>query len=186
MTITFKAFLKKFEALEANFGFKTNAILLPLIHGQLKDLSDDDFSRGFNAMMSKTRQEWGEVYNYGKTPTVADWPNLWSVKRKLTTQDTAKMEVEKILDNSRHYSSKWQPDHPTTKRVLKSQSLDQIHFDIHDRYNDNLKNKSFYTRDLIQKWLACNDLEADENLEIISSVKRLLPNFKTPLGLNNK
>ena len=186
MTITYKAFLKTFEALEANFGFKTNAILFPLIYEQLKDLSDDEFTKGFNAMMSKTRQEWGEVYNYGKTPTVADWPHLWGFKRKLTTEDTARLEVEKILDNSRHYSSKWEPEHPATKRVLKSQSLDKIHFDLHDPWNDKPEKKSFYTKDLIEKWLACNDVEAEENLEIASSVKKMLPNFNAPLGLNNK
>lgn len=182
MGISFEYFEKRFEVLEANFGFKTKAELIPFIYEQLKKLRPEEFDQGFNGLMSKSRQEWSEIYDYGKTPTVADWKNLFGGKRKLTVEDLARMEVEKILHESRHSFSSWKPENETTKRVLASfnNGLSTIHFELYDSYNENKKNLSFFRKDLIEKWLAFNDIKDEERgaLEIHHTVKNLLPNFK--------
>ena len=177
MTITYKAFLETFEALEANFNFKTNAKLIPLIYEQLKHLSDNDFTQGFNSLMAKTRQEWSEQYDYGKTPTVADWPNLWLKKTPLKLKDQAAVEVEKILHEARYSFSSWKPNHEVTKKLLDSVSLKTIHFDLFDTWNENHKNKDFYRKNLIERWIAFSSLVDEKPLGLDSRVVKALPKF---------
>ena len=181
MKVTFEYFEKRFEVLEANFGFKTKVEIIPFIFEQLKDLDQDEFDQGFNRLMSKTRQEWSEIYDYGKTPTVADWRGLFLGKRNLTIDALARMEIEKILLEAQSAYADWEPSHDITKKVIGSfkNGLATIHFDLFDHDNYNKCNIAFYRRDLMEKWMAYYDRRDEESgnlLENHSAVKNLPTN----------
>lgn len=104
MTIAYKYFEERIAILEMNFGFKVKAELLPFIYAKLKHLDKEQFDNNFNLLLQKTRKEWNEIFDYGKTPTIEDWKNFFTNKKQLTLEEIAKIEVDLDLEAEKYIS----------------------------------------------------------------------------------
>ena len=167
--MNYKTFADRFELIELNFNFKYSAKLLPLVYEQIKSMSDEEFNQGINRILSMTRTQWSEKYNYGKTPVIADWIELLSI------------ECKKMMREARFVYSNHVFKNKTTIKVINSlaNGIKTIHDDCFDPWNYNKKNKWVYEYRLVEKWLAFANDKHVENYTITSNnVKALLPNIK--------
>lgn len=178
--MNFKTFQQAFELIELNFNFQYNAKLLPLVYEQVRNLSDEDFKNGVNRILSMTRTEWAEKYDYGKTPTIADWKNLLSGNKNLTEDQQASVECEKIMQQARYPFSSSKFDNPITQRVVDSftYGLKTINYECHDSYNPNKLALGLMKRNLVEKWKAFADMKTIDSLKLEGKVKNLIPNLK--------
>lgn len=179
--MNFKTFADHFEVIELNFNFKYSAKLLPLVYEQIKGMSDEGFKQGVNKILSMNREQWSEKYNYGKTPVIADWIELLSGKKQLTQEQIASAECEKIMYEARYSFSSHVFENKTTQKVVNSFSrgIKTIHFEVFDTYNTSPKDRNWYKKDLVSKWLDYNNMiDLDTPMTIDDKVKALLPNIK--------
>jgi hypothetical protein len=177
--MNFKTFSDRFELIELNFNFKYNAKLLPLVYEQIKSMSDEEFNQGINRILLMTSEKWSEKYNYGKIPAIADWTELLSGKKKLTLNEIASAECEKIMYEARYGFSSHVFENETTRKVLSCfpRGIKTIHYDCFDSYNSSPKDKGWYKKDLVNKWLDLHNVKEIEFMRIDEKVKAL-PNIK--------
>lgn len=173
------AFSIKFESNHAEESY------LKLLFQVLKNsnLNDEDIAKNTTKLVCEySKKKFNETFGFGGVPAPADFLEFFGreIKRELTPEDTAKIEVEKILYEARNYYSDWKPKNEVTKKVIScfNNGLSTIHYDLFDNWNDNKKNISFYKKDLIEKWLAFFNEKEAEPMAIDSNIKAALPNFK--------
>lgn len=179
--MNYKTFSDRFELIELNFNFKYNAKLLHLVYEQIKNMSDEEFNQGINRILSMTRIQWSEKYDYGKTPAIADWSNLLSGKKKLTQDQIASAECEKVMQSAKHAWSSGKFDNRITQKVVDSftRGIKTIHFELFDTYNPNPKDRNWYKKDLVSKWQDLDNMaDLDTPALLDDKVKALLPNIK--------
>lgn len=159
--MNYKTFEDHFELIELNFNFKYPAKLLALIYAQIKDMSDQEFKKGINRLLSMTIKEWSELYGFGKVPTIADWKNLLSGKKELSKEELANIECQKIMDSARYGFGNPKFDNPVTQKVFNSfpNGVKTIHWEIFDPSNDYKKGINAFKKDLVTRWLSYADQE---------------------------
>lgn len=160
-----------------------SATWLDMVFESVKNIDSAAINQGFQAIFSISQKQWNEEYGFGGKPSISDFIGFFDLKNKpKSIEEIAKLEVEKILYESRYAFSAWKPENPTTIAVINSfpRGLKTIHFELFDTCNSNKKNQSFFKKELIEKWLNFHDMRkvSNENLRLDCEVVRALPNLK--------
>ena len=137
--------------------------------------------KGFSKIMSIGSAEWNKTYGFGGKPSITDWMGFFSSKKRLTIEQIASAECEKILYEARYAFSSHIFKNEITQKVVDSfaNGIKTIHFEVFDTYNTNPKDKGWYKKNLVSKWLDYNNMiDLDTPMMIDKKVKTLLPNIK--------
>ena len=174
------AFSIKFESQENELAY------LKLLFQVLKNanLTDEDITKNTNKLVCEySKKKFNETFGFGGVPAPADFLEFFGKDKvvELTTEDTARQEVEKILKEAKYGFSNWKSENPITAKVINSynKGLATIYFDLFDSFNSNRKDLSFYKKDMLQRWLNF-EKSKDQVLETleVERLNKLLPNFK--------
>lgn len=190
--ITQENLKKQYNLIKVSFGLKfaskneEEAYLTILFKVLSKhSLTDKNITEGAEKLiLNMTKKDFAEMFGFGAIPAPADFVKFFggSAKKELTTEEIAKLEVEKILYEARYAFSSWKPENPTTIAVIASfpRGLKTIHFELFDSWNPSKKNQSFFKKELLEKWLNFHEMRkvSNENLRLDCEVAKALPNLK--------
>ena len=147
----------------------------------INEIPSDSINKGFNRIMNISSAEWNKTYGFGGKPAISDWIVFFSGKKKLTQDQIASAECEKIMQSAKNGWSSGKFDNKTTQKVVNSfaRGIKTIHFEVFDTYNPDPKDRNWYKKDLVSKW---QDLDNMADLKtpalLDDKVKALLPNIK--------
>lgn len=192
--ITQENLKKQYNLIKVSFGLKfaskneEEAYLTILFKVLTRhNLTDENITEGTEKLiLNMTKKDFTDMFGFGAIPAPADFVKFFggSAEKEKTIEEIAELEVEKILHEARYAFTNWWPEYKTTIEVINSfpKGLKTIHFELFDVYNENKKNKSFYKKDLVQKWLSLHNLQKEGKIAINDKMKKVLPNF----NINNK
>lgn len=173
------AFSIKFESQENELAY------LKLLFQVLKNanLTDEDITKNTNKLVCEySKKKFNETFGFDGVPAPADFLEFFGKDKvvELTTEDIARQEIEKILEEAKYGFSTWKAENPITAKVINSynKGLATIYFDLFDSFNSNRKDLSFYKKDMLQRWLNF-EKSKDQVLETleVEKLNKLLPNF---------
>lgn len=153
--LNYKLFQEKFELIELNFAFKYPSKLLVLVYEKLKDLSEEEFIKGFDRVMQITSEEWNKKYGFSGRPSLSSWLEFFKGKKQ-SPEDQAMIEVARILDYANYYTGRDVifDNEFTNATVKRYGGISKIAWDIADD-NNNKRPLEWVRKELVEMWLSC-------------------------------
>jgi len=185
--ITQENLKKQYNLIKVSFGIKfaskeEEGAYLKILFKVLvsHNLTDKNITQGTeNLIMNKTKEDFAEIFGFGGIPAPADFVKFFGgkIKKELTIEEIAATECEKIMYEARYGFSEHVFENETTKKVLScfAKGIKTIHYDCFDIYNPSPKDKNWYKKDLIKKWIDMYNAKDVDIIMIDEREKALLP-----------
>ena len=153
-----KLFKKGFIILRENFNFEISAAYLSLIFETLKNrISDEEFNTATNRYLTEVTMEiWNKKYGFNGKPAIADWLEFFTGNKKLTLDEQAKIQVERIIDEAKYPENVIFDNEFTNATVATYGGLKKMNYDSFDNYNPSPKKREWLKKELVEIWLTCN------------------------------